>query len=362
MSAILLTACASVRKQPIAAADLATLKQETLANTSRAKPSFVGMTAGNAAFALVGALAAISSGNDLIAANKVADPADAIAQGLANSLAATHQTRSVAQRVAVSADDAAAVAAAAKPNARLVLDVQTLGWGFNYFPTDWTHYRVMYSAKARLIDTRDAKVLAEGFCNRMAQTNEGAPNYEELTANEASGLKQQLAQAASACVASLGAEMFMLNNDQVMAAPLAAQGGAEPATRSVPNPPSLGVVQAQEVAAAPASVSTPVAAPAPQAAAAPAQERTAAPAAGAQVTPLAAIAMAVPMAPAPAADQLYQDTLKQVRASHAVLDPSSHWYKQNVLAWVYARQAEFMETGLSASAALRRAVAKLDHD
>jgi hypothetical protein len=66
--------------------------------------------------------------------------------------------------------------------------------------------------------------------------------------------------------------------------------------------------------------------------------------------------------PALGADQLYADTLKQVRARHSALDPASFYYKRDVVEWVNARQAEFVRAGLPPHLALRRAVDLMDHD
>lgn len=91
-----------------------------------------------------------------------------------------------------------------------MVDVQTINWSLGYFPTDWNHYRVIYTAKARLIDSGSKAVLAEGSCVRIPQDNTGAPTYDELLANEASLLKKELSAAADECVKSLRKEMLAL--------------------------------------------------------------------------------------------------------------------------------------------------------
>lgn len=207
--ALLFTGCASVTKVPMSAQTANSLKQQTLTHTTRAKPDFAAMTAAKATFAVVGAFAMIADGNNIVKTNNVADPAEAIAAGLANALTESHGVK-VSAPAAVTSNDAAEIAAAAKDKASYVLDVQTLGWSFAYFPTDWTHYRVMYSARARLIDTATKAVVAEGACSRVPQTNVNAPTYDQLTANSAALLKQELALAAGACVASLKAEMLSI--------------------------------------------------------------------------------------------------------------------------------------------------------
>lgn len=209
-AAVVLAGCASVNKQPVSAGAKSELRDQRVATTKRAVPDFAAMTAGKAAFAVLGALAMISEGNGIIARNKVADPADAIAAGLVASLAGGYSARAADQPVSVAVDDVAGVATAANGAARFIVDVQTLNWSFGYFPSDWTHYRVIYTAKARLIDAQSKSVVAEGFCKQIPETNEGAPTYDELLAGQAALLKARLAAAGEACLQTLKAEMLSL--------------------------------------------------------------------------------------------------------------------------------------------------------
>ena len=165
------------------------------------------MTAGKAAFALVGAALMIKEGNAIINDNDVPDPAVAIRDALAKHLAET-RNMSVAPALNVNTDDAQQLVAAANGSAKYVLDVQTTGWMFAYFPTDWTHYRVMHGAQARLIDVDSKKVIAAGSCARMPESNTNAPTYDELVNNKAAGLKKELAIATEECIATLKKSML----------------------------------------------------------------------------------------------------------------------------------------------------------
>lgn len=209
-AAVISTGCASVSKVPMAAATGSAMKEQTVTQTARPKPAFTAMTAGKAAFGMLGAMAMISAGNDIIAGNQVADPADEIARGLADALKTSRGARIAPGATSVSVDDPAAISAAVGGAAKYVLDVQTVGWSFGYFPTDWTHYRVMYTAKARLIDTTSKSVVAEGGCSRMPDTNAGAPTYNELMADNAARLKKELSIAAGICTSQLKTEMLAL--------------------------------------------------------------------------------------------------------------------------------------------------------
>ena len=90
----------------------------------------------------------------------------------------------------------------------VLLDVQTVGWGFSYFPTDWNSYRVTYNAKARVIETRGGKLLAEASCVRVPENGPEAPSYDQLTSNGAAGLKAELKKAAEQCVVEFRSKLL----------------------------------------------------------------------------------------------------------------------------------------------------------
>jgi hypothetical protein len=166
------------------------------------------MTPGKAAFAMVGAFAMIAEGNKIVAENKITDPADTIAAELIKSLETSHGTKVVMAPVKVTDDDIQNIISSAKGASRYLLDVQTIGWNFAYFPTDWTHYRVMYTAKARLIDADSKSVIAEGFCKQIPESNVNAPTHDELLQNNAERLKKELNAAAQECIKTLKSEML----------------------------------------------------------------------------------------------------------------------------------------------------------
>lgn len=203
-----LAGCTTIRNQPIDQKASEAIKGQTVTYAKRdAKPDFVAMTAGKAAFALVGAALMISEGNQIISSNDVPDPAVSIASELAQALEGTHQVK-VMSAVTVNGD--AADLSASTAGAKYVIDVETINWLFAYFPTDWTHYRVLYTGKARLIDTSTKQVVAEGACSRNPEQAAGAPTYDELLADNAKRLKSELATAASECVALLKRDMLKL--------------------------------------------------------------------------------------------------------------------------------------------------------
>lgn len=226
---VLLSACAAPRTQTIDAQSLAAVRNQSIVVTVREVPTFTSQTTTNVPFGLIGTAMAISEGKEIIADNQVADPADAIAAGLAGALQERYGAQTQSRPVRISDDDASAIAAAAKGKARYVVDVRTTFWMLGYFPTDWTHYRVVYSASARLLDADSGRVLAEGVCKFLPESNQGAPRYDDLLANSAQQLKTTLAGYAASCIASLKHDMLALEGAPAPAPALASASVPTPA-------------------------------------------------------------------------------------------------------------------------------------
>lgn len=207
---VVLSGCTTVNRQIIGNNTITALKSQTVTYTTRKTPDFSAMTAGKAAFALVGAVAMISEGNSIVSKNNISDPADSIAIGLAKALEEAHGSRLATPPISVDTDDATQIAARTNGTTRFVIDAKTINWSFGYFPTNWSHYRVIYTAKVRLIDTQTKAAVAEGFCKRIPETNTNAPTYDQLLSNQAALLKQELATAANECVKTLRTEMLSL--------------------------------------------------------------------------------------------------------------------------------------------------------
>lgn len=201
--AMLLSGCVSTKNIKADAAALRTGAAATVTVSQREKPSFSAMTAGKAGFGLIGAAAMIAAGNDIIRKNEVDDPANYIAAELAAQMAASLGAQVVPNAGVTTKASNARELAKAYPAADLLLDVQTINWSFVYFPTDWNNYRVVYSAKLRLVDTRSGAMKAEGFCARVPEKTADAPSRDQLLDDNAAGLKRELRIAADHCIGEL---------------------------------------------------------------------------------------------------------------------------------------------------------------
>lgn len=207
--AVLAAGCVSTKNVPVSDEAMTSMNGKSLAVAKRDKPHFMAQTAGKALFGLVGAAAMIEAGDRIVAENDVDDPAVYIANVLAADLARESGLVVDASLDAVTDSKDVAELAGEYQQYDYLLDVRTVDWSFGYFATDWNNYRVMYSAKLRLIDTRNREVVAEGFCSRIPEKSDGAPSHEQLLANQAQLLKSELSLAAEHCIAELGAKALM---------------------------------------------------------------------------------------------------------------------------------------------------------
>jgi hypothetical protein len=224
---ILLTGCVSTATKTIDAQALSAVRNQSVVRTARDMPDFGEMTPAKATFGLIGAAMMISEGNKTIATNGIADPANAIGDALLHAMQSAQGTQIVAAPVRIDSEEPARIAELAKGKARYVLDVRTLMWQMGYFPTDWTHYRVIYTAKARLIDVDAKNVVAEAFCKQIPESNANAPTFDEMLALNAARLKAANAAYVQACAASLGRDMLALQGPVAM--PAAALATVAPA-------------------------------------------------------------------------------------------------------------------------------------
>jgi hypothetical protein len=187
-----------------------TLPGRSVTQVRFAKPDFVATTPGKAMFGVLGAVAMIAAGNDIVTTNKIEDPASSIAQSLTRGMQEKFQLvplNETATQVDTSDVD---TLARSYPKSDLLLDVRTTDWKFVYFPVNWTHYRVGYSVQARLVNLKTREVLAEGTCKHLPEEDTNAPTEDELLANNASRLKQELRNAADHCLEQLKKTIFRL--------------------------------------------------------------------------------------------------------------------------------------------------------
>lgn len=202
ISLLILTSCASTENIPMDMAQLDASNPQTVTTTMREKPDFSARTAGKAGLigGLVGASAMIVAGNEIIQENDVDDPASYISNELAEALAIKINLEKVSNNGIITDSSSLSDLSSTYSQGDLLIDVQTIGWGFSYFPMDWNNYRVGYSAKLRLIDTKSNTTIAEGFCSREPDQDDKSPSYDEMLSDNAARIKKELKIAADYCI------------------------------------------------------------------------------------------------------------------------------------------------------------------
>jgi hypothetical protein len=208
--AIVCSGCVSTQTIPIAAEHEPRVNSKSIGHAHYEKGSFAAMSPGSAAFGMIGAAAAISEGNRIVEEHKVEDPAIEMSAALAGALRQRYKMTQVTVRpVEVKTDDIGQLKSQFN-GTDFLLDVRTVNWSYIYYPSNWARYRVIYSAKVRLIDLRAGNVIAEGFCARVPDEVDKAPTSDELLANSAARLKSELQRARDYCLEQFRTTVFRL--------------------------------------------------------------------------------------------------------------------------------------------------------
>ncbi|MBS0470992.1 MAG: hypothetical protein JSR60_07970 [Proteobacteria bacterium] len=208
--AVMLSGCVSTKVVGTGQDAVDALHGAPLTTVTYTKPDFVASTWGRAGLigGITGALVMISEGNQLVKDDDIPDPADAIVTQLGPEFAAkfggpTQPAVTLRKRDNDGQKDLAALA----QNHGVVFDVQSTAWSFIYFPFDWTHYRVVYSVRARLIDASTGTVIGQVPCTYQSD-DKNPPDYDQLTGNHGELLKSLLAKGTEACIQIIRSNMF----------------------------------------------------------------------------------------------------------------------------------------------------------
>jgi hypothetical protein len=196
----------------------ASLQGKVLAVTRHKKADFVAMTAGKATFALLGAGAMIVAGNKIVEENQIADPADIFETELAPAIAKKFgMTLKSGSGLLVDGKKPKEIVAV-QPDADYILDLQSNGWNFGYYPADWNTYWIGYAVQASLFD-KSGKQLSKMACYSDTQKHDRSPGKDEMLANNAQLLKDVTASLGWKCLHRVAKLEFGLADGELNATP-----------------------------------------------------------------------------------------------------------------------------------------------
>ncbi len=166
---------------------------------SHRRPDFLPTRPSNAAFGMLGALAAISEGQGYPESHHLVDPSARLEQRLANDLHDRFGVEVQAQPL----DMTTARAGTPYPRANntVYVDAQSIGWGFSYFSLNWVRFRVSYAVRLMVVDASTGQVIQGENCGKVSHTSaDNAPSLDQLVANDSQVMNSLIESMADACL------------------------------------------------------------------------------------------------------------------------------------------------------------------
>jgi hypothetical protein len=178
------------------------LWERSIGAKTASTPSFYADTPGRRTFGILGVMAMAVEGNRLVRAYGIEDPATTLSEELLASLALQNRMRTSSRR-----------------DADVLLEVKTINWDFRPYRNDPDDLFVVYSARVNLVDRRDGQVLASGKCRAGRERSGDSATLEQLLADNAARLRQELREAAHECAQSIKGDTLaaFLNNTNAVA-------------------------------------------------------------------------------------------------------------------------------------------------
>ena len=197
------------------------LSGKSLGVTRRAlPPTFMAMTAGKAAFALLGTAAMAADGKQIVADNEIRDPADIIQAALVPALVQKYGLvlKNEGASAITPGNDPKEILGA-QPGSDVVLDLRSVGWQFGYAPTHWGAYWVAYGVEVRMVDASTGKLIAYQGCGGNTQKHEVRPTKDDLLLDKAQLLKDTLGYLGWNCAQQLAKDGFQIEPELLATRP-----------------------------------------------------------------------------------------------------------------------------------------------
>lgn len=204
-----LAACTTIEPARLGDGVAAQLRGQAVAIVIQEPTTFGAMKASDVPLGPVGIALMGKQGEALRKAAHIDDPADDIANSLADVLAGRHEAVILPARGRARDEEVQSSLAAAPADARYVLAVGTLSWAIMRIPLPNQPYQVSYLARARLIDVRTKAVVAEGGCMQTPDGTEvQSTDYTAFTADNAALTRTELAARVDRCLRLIKRDML----------------------------------------------------------------------------------------------------------------------------------------------------------
>jgi len=202
-----LAACAGAPKTiAFDAAAMGPTGSRNLVPVTQQPPGFMPMHASRAGLGAIGAFAMIEEGKTYAQMYGIVDPATVVEGRLTEEM-----QRRFGYHPGERLNMTNAAAGASYPTApgTLYVDIKTSNWGYVYFPTNWSRFRVQYAAVFHLVDGATNTVVGQYVCNKTSHPDAAtAPSLDELLANRSALMNATLVELADTCAAEFRATVL----------------------------------------------------------------------------------------------------------------------------------------------------------
>lgn len=204
LAVISLSACAT-KLDTVPIEDPAAFKAATgtLKAVAEPAPDIMHSQSSKAAFGLLGAAASVSAGKKLVEKGVLQDPSLSVEAKLSDYLASKS---GLSKSSAMTYTSRKEVPDVPTNDGGYVIDAETVLWGLNYFPLNWTSYQTYYTGNVRLIDSEGEIVAATNCEFKYPETAAESPEYDVLVSGGGVVMQENLEIMADKCVEKFKSE------------------------------------------------------------------------------------------------------------------------------------------------------------
>jgi len=178
----------------------------SLVSVSEPAPDMMHNQSSKAGFGVLGAIANVETGKNLVDKGVLTDPSLTVEAKLADYLTSRS---SLVKGEAMSFEKRGDVPETPQNVGGYTIDAKTEIWGLNYFPFGWTSYQTYYTGNVRLMDANGEVVAATNCEYKYPETQEESPEYDVLVSGGGVVMQENLQIMADKCVEKFKSESLI---------------------------------------------------------------------------------------------------------------------------------------------------------